>query len=64
MGLHPDVSVAKRTFGLGVGFTGLARVAVIFHSLIHRHVVWQESLTHEKLQLVSCGALAYEHCGL
>lgn len=64
VGLNPDVGVAKRTLGLGVCLTGLPRVTVVFDRLVHCHVVRQESLTHEELQLVSGCSLTDEHSSL
>lgn len=64
VGLNPDIGVAKRTLGLGVCLAGLPGVTVVFDRLVHRHVVRQESLTHEKLQLMSGCSLTDEHSSL
>lgn len=64
VGLNPDVGVAKWTLGLSVCLTGLPRVTVVFDRLVHCHVVRQESLTHEELQLVSGCSLTDEHSSL
>lgn len=64
MGLNPDVGVAKWTLRLCVCLTGLPGVTVVLDRLVHCHVVWQETLTHEELQLVSGCSLTDEHSSL
>ena len=64
--LYPDAGMPQGILRVSVSLAGVPFpwVTVILHSLVYRHVVWQDPLPYQELQLVSCCALTDKYCCL
>ena len=59
--LYPDTGMSYRVLRVCISLTALTRVTVLFDCLIHRPVIGQHMLPHQKLQPVPSCALTNEH---
>lgn len=64
VGLHPDAGVAQRRLVVRISFAlVVALIRKLFHSLVHGHIVGEDSVADQKLQLMSRSRLRYCHSG-